>query len=244
MRKSDEYLEKVAQKIEQCRAASNKIEQFSIALADTIQAQKKFFAFGTGHSSLLAQELFYRAGGLVCVQPILESALMLHESASKSTQLERVAAYAHVIMRHYSLQKGDLLLICSNSGRNPLCVELAVLARQAGVKIAALTSVAHSLAGASRHESGLRLLECADIVLDNFGEIGDACVGFDGFSARTSPTSTVIGAAILQAAVAETVALLLRRGVAPEVFASSNIDGGDAKNAAFLERYSKEIRFL
>ncbi|MDR3313039.1 MAG: SIS domain-containing protein [Oscillospiraceae bacterium] len=245
MQKSEEYLRHVAALL--TRAAEEQlpaVEALAGRMAETLGAGRTIFLFGTGHSSLLAQELFYRAGGLVRLQPMLESALMLHESASKSTEIERLPEYAAVLMAHYQLGAGDLLILISNSGRNPLCVELALRAKAAGCAVVALTNRAHSLSGASRHASGRRLLECADLVLDNLGCPGDACIGYENFAGRCAPTSTVVGAALLQAAVARVVELQLEAGETPEVFASSNIDGGDAVNQTYLERYKGEIRFL
>ncbi len=245
MQKAEEYLRHAAALLN--RAAEEQlpaVEALAVRIAETLRARRNVFLFGTGHSSLLAQELFYRAGGLVRLQPMLESALMLHESASKSTEVERMGEYAAILMAHYEIGAGDLLLIISNSGRNPLCVELALRAKAAGCAVAALTSEAHSLSGSSRHASGKRLLECADLVLDNLGCPGDACMAYEAFVGRCAPTSTVVGAALLQAAVARVVELQLAAGERPEVFASSNVDGGDETNRAYLERYKREIRFL
>ena len=243
--KSQEYLLHVRNLLSQ--AAETQLEQVNALarrMADTIGAGKTVFLLGTGHSCLLAQELFYRAGGLVRIQPMLEGPLMLHESASQSTLVEREPAHAGKLMEKYGVGAGDLLLIISNSGRNPLCVEMALQAKNVGCFVAALTSLKHSGAGASRHGSGLRLFEAADLVLDNLGELGDACVSYEGFPGKAAPTSTVIGAALLQAAAAQTVEYMLENGASPEVFASSNIDGGDEINEAFLEKYRGRIRFL
>jgi uncharacterized phosphosugar-binding protein len=214
------------------------------AMAETIHAGKTAFLLGTGHSSLLAQELFYRAGGLVRIQPMLEGPLMLHESASQSTLCEREPERAGELMAKYGVGAGDLLLVISNSGRNPLCVEMALQAKAAGCFVAALTSLKHSAAGASRHGSGLRLFEAADLVVDNLGELGDACVAYEDFPGKAAPTSTVIGAALLQAAAARAVEYMLENGETPEVYASSNIDGGDGINEAYLEKYRGRIKFL
>jgi len=243
--KSLEYLQHVGQLIRQ--AADTQLENVNAlarAMADTIEAGRTVFLMGTGHSSLLAQELFYRAGGLVRIQPILESALMLHESASKSTQMERMPQYAEIIAEHYGLTRGDLILIISNSGRNPLIVELALRAKGLGCRVAALTNLRHSRSGASRHESGLRLFEAANLVLDNLGEPGDACISYEGFAGRCAPTSTVVGAALLQACAAQAVEYLLADGQTPEVYISSNVDGGDAVNQGYLDQYKGKIRFL
>jgi len=193
---------------------------------------------------LLAQELFYRAGGLVKLQPILKPELMLHVSASESTQLERDADRAAPLLEKYGVSAGDLLLIISNSGRNPLIVELAMQAKARGTTLVALTSLQHSMGGSSRHASGQRLCEIAHIVLDNLGTPGDACISYDGFAGMAAATSTVVGAALLQASVAQAIQVMLDNGATPEVFASSNIDQGDAINQAYLDKYKKEILYL
>ena len=243
--KSQEYLTHVQGLLAQ--AAETQLEGVNTlarAMADTIAMGKTVFLLGTGHSSLLAQELFYRAGGLVRVQPLLEGDLMLHESASQSTLCERDPERAGALLEKYGIGAGDLLLIISNSGRNPLCVEMALRAKAAGCFVAALTSLKHSLAGASRHSSGQRLCEAADLVLDNLGELGDACVSYEDFPGKAAPTSTVIGAALLQAAAAQTVEFMLESGTTPEVYASSNIDGGDEINERYLKKYRGRILFL
>ncbi|MCL2494879.1 MAG: SIS domain-containing protein [Oscillospiraceae bacterium] len=243
--KSLEYLTHVqgmmAQAIE---SQLGNVDALARGMADTIMAGKTVFLLGTGHSSLLAQELFYRAGGLVRIQPMLEGPLMLHESASQSTLYEREPERASALIEKYAVGAGDLLVIISNSGRNPLCVEMALEAKKTGCFVAALTSIRHSCAGASRHSGGLRLFETADLVLDNLGELGDACVSYENFPGKAAPTSTVIGAALLQAAAAQTVEYMLEAGEAPEVYASSNIDGGDEINEAYLEKYRGRILFL
>jgi len=157
---------------------------------------------------------------------------------------EEEFARAAALLEKYKVKPGDLLLIISNSGRNPLIVELAQWAKELGCCVVALTSLKHSLSGTSRHESGKRLCEIADIVLDNLGVPGDACISYEGFAGLAAPTSTVIGAALLQAAAAQAVQCLIDDGITPEVFASSNIDQGDAINEAYLERYKKEILYL
>ena len=243
--KSQEYLLHVRDLLDQAAQSQlDAVNALARAIADTLQAGKTVFLLGTGHSCLLAQELFYRAGGLVRIQPMLEGPLMLHESASQSTLYEREPERAGELMAKYGVGAGDLLLIVSNSGRNPLCVEMALQAKAAGCFVVALTSLKHSSSGASRHASGLRLFEAAGLVLDNLGELGDACMGYEGFPGKAAPTSTVIGAALLQAAAAQSVEYLLEAGVTPEVFASSNIDGGDEINEAYLEKYRGRIRFL
>ena len=219
------------------------IERLGNAFASALEAGRNIFLFGTGHSHMLSEELFYRAGGLVNIRPVLYGPLMLHESASKSTQIERQPDLAEKLFADYGMRSGDVIVIISNSGRNGVCIDMAMLAKTQGLTVAALTNLNHSKAAASRHPSGKKLYELADIVLDNGGCLGDAAVPFEGLGSNVAPTSTVIGAAILNAAVCACVETMLSDGVTPEVFSSSNVDGGDEINQGFIEKY-KDIRHL
>lgn len=219
------------------------IRQAVLAVADTLAQGGTLYAFGTGHSHMLAEELFYRAGGLVKVHPILDDALMLHIGASRSSALERLPGYAETLLDHgISLTRKDVLFIFSNSGRNAVPLEMAMAARERGTKVICITNLAHSSQAVSRHSSGLRLFELSDIVIDNCGAVGDAAMTVGPYTC--GPTSTVIGAAILQAIVCGVVEELQRRGIAPEVFCSSNVDGGDEINHRWIEQYRREIPIL
>jgi uncharacterized phosphosugar-binding protein len=205
-------------------------------VADTLERGGMIHAFGSGHSHLLAEELFYRAGGLVRVRPILFEGLMLHASARLSTALERVPGLGTVLLDDHPIARGDVLIVASNSGGNAVSSELALAARRGGASVIALTSLRHATSAAARATDGQRLHEIADIVIDNRGSVGDASVEIDGFDRKVAPTSTVLGAAILNALAAEAVERLVARGVVPEVYTSSNVEGGDAANASFFAR--------
>ena len=220
------------------------IEAAAGAFAAALEKGNNIFLFGTGHSHMLAEELFYRAGGLVNIHPVLETALMLHESASKSTEMERLPGYAKILFESYEMQKGDVIVLISNSGRNGVCVDLALLARTAGLTVIALTNRKHSEAAASRHPSGKKLYEIADIVLDNRGCVGDASIYFEQLGRNACATSTSTGAAILNAVTAGCIEIMLADGFMPEVFSSSNVDGGDEINAAYIEKYRNVIKSL
>ena len=213
------------------------------AVADTLERGGMVYAFGTGHSHMLAEELFYRAGGLVKVFPILDDGLMLHTSASRSSELERLPGYADTLLAGgISPTDQDAIFIFSNSGRNAVPVEMALTMKQRGAATLCITNIAQSSQAKSRHSSGLRLFEICDIVIDNCGAIGDAAMDVGPY--RCSPTSTVIGAAILQAIVAGVVDELHSRGVQPELFCSSNVDGGDEINHRLIAQHRKEIPML
>lgn len=220
------------------------IEEASKAVADTLMNGGRIHAFGTGHSHMLAEEIFYRAGGLVNVNPILETSLMLHESAAKSTELERLEGYGEILFAHHSIKNNDILFLFSNSGRNGVAIDLALIAREKGVKTVVITNMEHTMKGASRHSSGKRLFEAADIVIDNCGCYGDASIEIKEINRNVAPTSTAAGAAILNAVEARAVEIMVENGYTPDVFSSSNVDGGDEINNAYIEKYKKEIKSL
>jgi uncharacterized phosphosugar-binding protein len=169
---------------------------------------------------------------------------MLHESATGSTDEERKEGYAPILFQDYAITKNDVLFISSNSGRNVVPIELASYAREKGAKVIVITNLSHSKSVTSRHTSGLKLYQLGDVVLDNFGEIGDAALTLDGLDTPVGPTSTAIGTALLQAICVEATALLLAQGITPEVFASSNSDQGAAHNEALLEAYKPLVKML
>ena len=138
---------------------------------------------------------------------------------------------------------GDLLIIHSVSGRNGVPVEMALEARRRGVYTAAITNLTTSRASASRHPSGQRLFEVCDLVIDNCGCIGDAAIDIEGFRGKTAATSTVTGAAIVNAFCAEVVGLYVANGLEPPVFMSANVDGGDKYNEKMMERYKDKITY-
>ncbi len=203
-------------------------------MAAALAAGRAIHAFGTGHSHILAEELFYRAGGLVQVRPILFEGVMLHASAPLSTSLERLPGLADALLADHPIVAGDVLIVASNSGGNVVTSELAARVREIGGRVIAVTSLRHATSSAARPTTVRRLHELADVVIDNGGHVGDAAIDVDGFEQKVGPTSTVVGAAILDAMVAEVVELLVARGIRPEVYASSNLEGGDDVNARFV----------
>jgi uncharacterized phosphosugar-binding protein len=205
-------------------------------VAETMARGGSIHAFGSGHSHMFAEELYYRAGGLVRIEPILFEGLMLHASAPLSTALERVPGLAAAILDDHPMRAGDVLLIASNSGSNAVVTEMAREARARDVRTVAITSLQHATSESARQGKAPRLHELVDVAIDNGGVVGDAAVEIEGLSTPVAPTSTVVVAAIANALVAEVVERLVARGVEPEVFRSSNVAGGDAVNADHLRR--------
>ena len=207
--------------------------------ADAFEKGHKVFVTGSGHSHTFSEELYGRAGGLAFFVPMLTSELTLVEHPTKSTFVERLPGYAAILFELYGCKKDDVILIASNSGRNAYPVEMALLAKEAGLKVVAVTNVKHSMATASRHPSGKRLLELADVVIDNCGELGDAAYHVEGVEASVGPTSSVSNAIIALLYTVEITRLLHQRGIEPPVFVSANVDGGFEKNEKYMRQYAR-----
>ncbi len=219
------------------------IEQAADWLADALVRDGWLYAFGTGHSHMLAEEIFYRAGGLAHACPILDSKLMLHDNAIEATYVEREEGYAEKLLNLYPVRAGDLLMVASNSGRNAVPTELAMRARERGLKVVGIVNRQHCEEWPSRHSSGKRLPDAVDLVIDNCGVSGDACLEIDGLPSRTGPTSSLTGLLIVNLILVEGIERALARGVTPEVYISSN-SNGDAHNDVLLQKYKSRIRHL
>ena len=196
----------------------------------------RIFTFGTGHSHMIGQDLYGRAGGYAKIYPILEGEMTLLTHPVKSTKLERIASYADVLENIYDVKKGDVIIATSNSGRNALVIEYLMRMKNKGVKIIGITSLEHSKTITSRHECGLRLFEVADIVLDNMAPHGDAGVALND-QIKMGPISTLTGCYLSQFIIGEMVELLLANGNDAPVYRSSNMDGADEYNQVLFDQY-------
>jgi len=238
-RTARDFLAYVQEKVASLSEEAGSLERAAQLVFESFRQGKTLYTFGTGHSHMIAEELYTRAGGFANVRAILPPELMLHERPVKSTMIERLPGYAAILFDLYRLSQGDTLLIVSNSGRNNLPVELALLAKEAGCSVIALTSIKHSSSVAQRG-AGKRLYEIADVVLDNKAEPGDAAFAVGGTDVKVGPVSTVCGAALAQALMACVAAKMADAGMEIPVFRSSNLDGADGFNLELFRRYVTE----
>jgi uncharacterized phosphosugar-binding protein/N-acetylglucosamine kinase-like BadF-type ATPase len=228
---SQELLGQVAITQQASVAASVKL------FADALSEKKMIHTFGTGHSHLLAEEIFYRAGGLASIYPILDERLMLHKEVVKASQNERLPGIAQELIEKHPILAGDVVVVISNSGGNQVTIDLVNLAKATGAKVIAVTSIKHATSASARSQATQKIHQLADVVLDNSGIVGDASVRVFGSLMPVGPTSTVIGGALLQSVVVGAVAELIKRGIEPEIFLSSNLANGDENNAVLFEKY-------
>ncbi len=219
-----------------------KIIQAAEVIANAIAQDGILYTFGTGHSHIIAEDVAYRAGGLVPVDAILEASLTGHEKVRQSEFMERVEGMARVILEYYHPSAKDAIVIISNSGRNAAPIEMAMRAHELGMQVIAVTSLSHSQGTTSRHSSGKKLYQLADIVIDNHCIKGDAMIHMEGLPMPVGAGSGVAGLFILHTIVVQTVQFLLERGIEAPVFMSGNLDGSDEYNNRLMDRYKKRIK--
>ena len=238
------YLDTVSDQIRKVRETQwQAIETAGQWIAEALTQDHWFYTFGTGHSRLLAEEVFHRAGGLARAVPILDPMIYFSAGAENATAFERKEGAAKVLLDQYPVEAGDVIMISSNSGRNALPIEMALDAKARGLKVIALVNLQHSQAWPTRHSSGKNLAEIADLVLDNCGIEGDAALEIEGIPGKVAPTSTITGALLVNLVLVSTVSTMKKMGQDPEIYISSNSNGDD-HNTKLANKYRGRIRHL
>ncbi len=240
------YLEAIIQLLQEVRDTQEEaMAEAARRVAGAILSDHLVYVFGASHAGILAQEMFFRAGGLVPVNPLLPPGLTTDvRPITLTSRLERLPGLGAQILAETPIRKGDVLIVHSVSGRNAAAVEIAEGGRERGVYVIALTSLSYSQSVQPRKAGSKRLFEVADLVLDDLAPIGDALVAVEGLEQRVAPASTVTGAAILHEVVARAVEQILHeKGDAP-VFRSANLDGGEEHNRRWLEHYAGRLTYL
>jgi uncharacterized phosphosugar-binding protein len=222
---------------------SEAIAKAASVIAAVIARGDVVHIFGSGHSHIIAEEAFYRAGGLMAVDAMLDPNLTVF-GLLRASLVERIEGYAPAVLASYDVRPGEAVIVVSNSGINPVPIEMAIGAKQRGATVIALTSAANYVKVATRHSSGATLAGVADLVIDTHVPLGDATVDLDDHGTRMGAASTVLGAAVINAIVVEAAAALQRAGSRPPVIVSMNVPGGDDRNSDLVERYRPRLRAL
>lgn len=220
-----------------------KIEKAAKMVCDTIKNDGLIYVFGCGHSHMLAEETFYRAGGLACTAPVFHEPLMLHEGAAHSSFLEKQTGLAEKVLAECPIKAGDMLIVSSTSGTNAVPVELARAVRERGIPVVGIVSSSY-FDKKAKNPLGEHLYQQCDVFIDNMAPHGDACLDIEGLAVRMTPVSTVTGAFIINSILAEGTQLAVSEGVQVPVYMSGNIEGGAEFNKALIERYSPRIKCL
>lgn len=218
-------------------------------LADAVAVDRLIHVYGPGgHANLSAQEIFYRAGGLMHVSPILDPGTLLSEGALRSTAIERLPGYGRVVIDQANVQEGDVLLLINSFGVNAAVIDAAQTARQLGAFSIGFNS--HKAAERipadhpARHPEGVNLQDLVDIAIDTGIPDGDAALTLDGFDVPLGPVSTFANAYALNALMLHATALLVERGIKPPIWRSRNASAGDLNDAALIEAMRGRVRAL
>ncbi|NMA46912.1 MAG: sugar isomerase domain-containing protein [Lentisphaerae bacterium] len=218
-------------------------------MADAIADDKLIHVYaGGGHTTLAMGEMFFRAGGLANINPLMETALSVFNQALKYLELERTVNFGRSIVKYYDLQKDDLLIIFHNIGINPATIDAADEAKLRGAKIIAVASSYWQNEMPSdhfiRHPSGKNLFDYADVCIDDYNPVGDAIVELPGMTTPIGPVSNLVDFTIAHLLEIECCRICVERGIVPPVWNSANAPGGDEKNAAYLKKYKPLIKSL
>lgn len=224
------------------KSQKENIDKAAELFAETIERGGTIYAFGASHAGILTEELFYRTGGLALINPIFNPTLMLNtRPVTLTSQMERLEGFGTEILKSTNIKKGDVLLIHSVSGRNPVSIDMALEAKKLGAKVIVISNIDYSKKVTSRHSSKKLLYETGDLVIDNCGDFEDSSTLIEGMEQKVGPTSTAVGAVIVNSIVISVVEKLLEKGITPPVFHSANVDGGDEFNTKLFEEYRSGI---
>jgi uncharacterized phosphosugar-binding protein len=221
--------------------------------ADSIAAGGWVHVFGTGHSRMAVEEMFPRIGSLVGFHPIAELSLTHYHSVvganglRQALFLEKVEGLGEIVLKSFRFGTQDSFIVVSSTGINPVPVEVALGARARGMKVIAITSVEHARSTSSRHSTGKKLFEVADLVLDNCTPVGDAMVEIESVPYRVGPGSSIGAISIMNALKCQVAEMLVSRGIRPDVLPSPHVVGDEAAAQEFervLQAYHDRARKL
>ena len=231
-----EYLNKITATLERIeKEEAEKLSEAVRLVADTIKRDGLIFTFGCGHSHLPGLDAFYRAGGLANVSPMLDTDLMLHNGAAKSSRMEKMSGIATEVFRRYTPSEKDIIFVFSASGKNQVPVEMADEAKKRGIKCIGISSMEYA-------DRGGRLHEHVDIAIDCKIPYGDACMAVG--EAAMGGLSTYTACFILSTCLIEGAKLALAEGVKPPVYLSGKIEGGREHNIVLENLYMGRVKHL
>lgn len=244
------YIDKAVANIrEVADRQGDNIRKAVMLMADAIEADKLINVYaGGGHTTLAMGEMFFRAGGLANINPMMETALSVFNQALKYLELERTVNFGASIVKYYDIKEDDVVIFFHNIGINPATIDAALEVKKRGAKLIAVASsywqnempADHFI----RHPSGKNLFDLADVCIDDYNPVGDAVVEVPGLATPIAPVSNVVDFTIAHLLEIETVNECVRRGIKAPVWSSANEPGGDERNAALLEKYRPRIKML
>jgi uncharacterized phosphosugar-binding protein len=245
MKKYKEYFRNVNSIIDRIlETQGGQIEKAAEIVSDAIEKDGLIHTLGVGHSHIVAEEVFWRAGTLVPVHAILEPSMIGHTEIVKSAYMEKLEGTGKIICDYHKINPPDALIAISNSGNNAMPIDVAIEAKQRGVKTIGICSVTYTNKLAPKHSSGQKLIDVVDVVIDNCGNIGDTSVRINGVEQGLGPTSTIAGTYIIHSILIQAAENLQNKGIHPLVYWSGNLPNGMKANKEYIDKYWERIRNL
>lgn len=200
--------------------------------------------FGCGHTQILVEEVWFRAGQPAFVSPIFDQGLWPHNGPRKNSALEKLEGYGRVLFDSHDARPGEVAIVLSSSGRNAAPLEVALAAKERGLTVIGVTSMDYTTKVSSRHSSGKKLFEVSDIVIDNAGPEADASISVPGLKQKAGPCTTITNAAILNSIFVQVAANLTAMGKEAPVFISANLDLPPGTNERFIAPYADRVKYF
>ncbi len=228
---------------------SENIDKATDLMIEAIKCDELIHVYGGGgHTTLVMGEMFFRAGGLANINPIMETGLSVFNQALKYLELERTVNYGSSIVKYYKIQKDEVFIIFHNIGINPATIDAALEAKKAGAKIIAVSSSywqnEMSEKHFIRHPNKMNLFDIADVCIDDYNPVGDALLKIDGLDTPFAPVSNIVDFYIAHWLEIDTINKCIQEGITPPVWSSANAPGGDEINAKHINKYSPRVKSL
>ncbi len=224
------------------------LEKAARVLAECTKNNGLIHLFGSGHSSLMTEDVFWRAASLANTHAIFESSVAGINEITKTSKIEKLEGLGNILVQYNHVEKPDVMICLSNSGNNAVTNDVALECKKRGVTVIAFTNIEYADQLTTQHSSGKKLKDIADIVIDNCSLIGDAAVKLDGLEMKVGATSTIPVAFMLQALMVQTCEYLLEEGIKPDVWYNGHLayESEDVKkhNDELAEKYYRRVRNL
>ena len=224
------------------------LEKAARVLAECTKNNGLIHLFGSGHSSLMTEDVFWRAASLANTHAIFESSVAGINEITKTSKIEKLEGLGNILVQYNHVEKPDVMICLSNSGNNAVTNDVALECKKRGVTVIAFTNIEYADQLTTQHSSGKKLKDIADIIIDNCSLIGDAAVKLDGLEMKVGATSTIPVAFMLQALMVQTCEYLLEEGIKPDVWYNGHLayESEDVKkhNDELAEKYYRRVRNL